>query len=74
MAQDIGPFMLVTSEDTLALVLDTLSVVMQIEKATWLTTDLASSLVKAILQVWSHHNKGTRKFHRLSCSILTIRW
>ncbi|EIN14253.1 ARM repeat-containing protein [Punctularia strigosozonata HHB-11173 SS5] len=57
MAQDIGPFMLVTSEDTLALVLDTLSVVMQIEKASWLTVELASSLVKALLQVWSQHNK-----------------
>ena len=52
-AQDIGPFLLVTTEDTLSLVLDTLSVVIDVEKAQWITTDLASSLVGAVLEVWT---------------------
>lgn len=58
-AQDIGPFLLVTTEDTLSLVLDTLSVVVETDKAKWMTTDLASSLVGAILEVWTKFNRGS---------------
>ncbi|KAJ7665464.1 ARM repeat-containing protein [Mycena polygramma] len=56
-AKDLGPFLLQTSEDTLSLVLETLSVVVQVDKGRWLTTELADSLVQAILQVWTKNNK-----------------
>ncbi|KAH7886300.1 ARM repeat-containing protein [Phlebopus sp. FC_14] len=56
-AQDLGPFLLVTTEDTLSLVLETMSVVLEVDKASWLTTDLANSLVLAILEVWAKNNK-----------------
>ena len=58
-ARDIGPFLLVTTEDTLSLVLDTLSVVIDVDKAQWMTTELASSLVGAVLEVWTKFNKGS---------------
>ncbi|KIJ66488.1 hypothetical protein HYDPIDRAFT_174567 [Hydnomerulius pinastri MD-312] len=56
-AQDLGPFLLVTTEDTLSLVLETMSVVLEVDKASWLTTDLANSLVLATLEVWAKNNK-----------------
>ena len=58
-AKDLGPFLLVTSEDTLSLVLETLAVVIDIDQGKWLTPDLAQSLVNAILEVWSKNNKGS---------------
>lgn len=62
-AQDIGPLLLVTSEDTLTLVLETLSVVVDIEKAKWVTVELAHSIVEAVLQVWVKFNKGALRLH-----------
>ncbi|KAG8219346.1 armadillo-type protein [Butyriboletus roseoflavus] len=56
-AQDLGPFLLLTTEDTLSLVLGTMSVVLDVGKASWLTTDLANSLVLATLEVWAKNNK-----------------
>ncbi|KDQ62857.1 hypothetical protein JAAARDRAFT_146629 [Jaapia argillacea MUCL 33604] len=56
-ARDIGPFALATSEDTLSLVLETLSVVIEVEEGKWLTPDLTSSLVMASLEVWSKNTK-----------------
>ncbi|KAJ6520160.1 armadillo-type protein [Mycena sanguinolenta] len=56
-AKDLGPFLLVTSDDTLSLVLETLSVIVQVDKGNWLTTELADSLVLAILEVWTKNNK-----------------
>ncbi|KAJ8590544.1 ARM repeat-containing protein [Rhizopogon salebrosus TDB-379] len=56
-AQDLGPFLLVTTEDTLSLVLETMSVVLDVDKGQWLTTDLANSLVLAVLEVWAKNNK-----------------
>jgi hypothetical protein len=57
-AQDLGPFLLVTTEDTLSLVLETMSVVLDVNKGQWLTADLANSLVLAVLEVWAKNNKG----------------
>ncbi|KAJ7724258.1 ARM repeat-containing protein [Mycena metata] len=56
-AKDLGPFLLLTSDDTLSLVLETLSVVVQVDKGSWLTPELADSLVRAILEVWTKNNK-----------------
>jgi hypothetical protein len=57
-AKDLGPFLLVTSEDTLSLVLDTLSVVVDVGGGSWLPPDLANSIVIAVLDVWAKNNKG----------------
>jgi hypothetical protein len=57
-AKDLGPFLLVTTEDTLSLVLETLSVVIEVDGSKWLTPELANSLVLAVLEVWTKNNKG----------------
>lgn len=57
-AGDLGPLLLMTTEDTLALVLETVSVIVAVQNAKWLTTDLARSIVSAVLQVWVKFNKG----------------
>jgi hypothetical protein len=57
-AHDLGPLLGVTSEDTLTLVLETLSVVIKINSGQWITSDLASALVIACLEVWHKNNKG----------------
>ncbi|KAF8641001.1 hypothetical protein AX17_000646 [Amanita inopinata Kibby_2008] len=56
-AKDLGPFLLTTSDDTLLLVLETVSSVLEIEDAKWLDAELASSLVQAVLQVWNKNIK-----------------
>ncbi|KAH8119757.1 ARM repeat-containing protein [Phellopilus nigrolimitatus] len=56
-AKDLGPFLLVTNEDTLSLVLETLSSVVDVGKGTWVTPDLAEQMVTAMLQVWVRNNK-----------------
>ncbi|KAK7464422.1 hypothetical protein VKT23_006589 [Stygiomarasmius scandens] len=56
-AKDLGPFLLVTSEDTLSLVLETLAVVVEVDKGKWLTQELASALVVSTLEVWNKNNK-----------------
>lgn len=56
-AKDLGPFLLITSEDTLTLVLEALSVVVEIE-GDWMTTQLAGDLVVAVLDVWMKNVKG----------------
>ncbi|KAJ2917840.1 hypothetical protein MD484_g2556, partial [Candolleomyces efflorescens] len=56
-AQDLGPFLGTTSEDTLTLVLETLSVVLGVNFGQWLTSDLASALAVACLEVWHKNNK-----------------
>ncbi len=47
----MGPFLLHTSEDTLSLVLETLSVIVGVDEGKWMTPELADSLVLAILEV-----------------------
>ena len=56
-AKDLGPFLLVTSDDTLSLVLEALSVVVEIE-GDWMTPELAGDLVAAVLDVWTKNVKG----------------
>ena len=64
-AKDLGPFLLDTSDDALSLVLETMSVVVQVDDGKWLTTDLAQSLVVALLDVWKKNNKG-------QCSLILL--
>ncbi|KIM47710.1 hypothetical protein M413DRAFT_62252 [Hebeloma cylindrosporum] len=56
-AQDLGPLLLVTSEDTLSLILETLSVVLEVDQGKWLSPELADSLLGALLDVWGKNNK-----------------
>jgi len=65
-AKDLGPFLLVTTEDTLSLVLETLSVVVEVDESKWLTPELANSLVLAVIEVWMKNNKGGVSF---SCTM-----
>lgn len=62
-AKDLSPFMLVTSEDTLLLVLETMSVCIEVESGKWITPDLATSITVAILEVWMKTNKGSTYFN-----------
>ncbi|KAH0591342.1 hypothetical protein H2248_001421 [Termitomyces sp. 'cryptogamus'] len=66
----LGPFLYITSEDTLSLVLETLSVVLEVEKAKWLTVEMADSLVLALLEVWYKNNKDPI-FHSMLTDIFT---
>lgn len=58
-AMAVGPFLSVTSEDTLSLVLEALLTIVEIRKCAWMTQDLATSLVSAVLDIWTKNNKGT---------------
>ena len=67
-AKDIGPFLPVTSEDTLTLVLETLAAVVEIDEGKWITEDLARAIVVACLDVWMKNNRGQFPFSLLSKS------
>ena len=69
-AKDLGPFLLVTSEDTLTLVLEALSVVIEID-GDWMTAQLAGDLVTAVLDVWTKNVKGIRLEFRRFLQLLT---
>ncbi|KAF5352862.1 hypothetical protein D9756_006082 [Leucocoprinus leucothites] len=69
-AKDLGPFLPAATEDTLGLVLETLSVVVEVDKGTWITPELASSLIHAILDVW-HKNNRDPIFISILTDILT---
>ena len=58
MVKNLGPFLLQTTEDTLSLVLETLSETVQIDGGKWLTVPLAEDLVAALLDVWTKNIKG----------------
>ena len=75
-AKAVGPFLSVTSEDTLSLVLEALLTIVEIRECAWMTPELASSLVSAVLDIWMKNNKGTpRSLHNhapgLLCSTQT---
>jgi importin-9 len=56
--RDLGPFLLETSEDTLSLVLETVSVLSGVANGSWFTRDLAEALTAALLDVWPKNIKG----------------
>jgi hypothetical protein len=68
-AQDLGPLLFVASEDTLSLILETLSVVLEVNQGKWLSAELGDSLVSALLEVWSKNNKGS---HLIFCIVLGL--
>lgn len=56
-AEDLYPFLAMTTDDTLTLVLETIASVLSIEDGSWLTPALASSLVSAVLAIWQQNAK-----------------
>ncbi|KAL5640264.1 hypothetical protein ACGC1H_007512 [Rhizoctonia solani] len=55
--QDLAPLLLITVEETLALVMETLSVLLKVEGGRWLAADHAASLTTALLDVWQKNVK-----------------
>ncbi|EUC67058.1 importin [Rhizoctonia solani AG-3 Rhs1AP] len=55
--QDLAPLLLITVEETLALVMETLSVLLKVEGGKWLAADHAASLTTALLDVWRNNVK-----------------
>jgi importin-9 len=70
--KDLGPFLLVTSEDTLVLVLEAIGVVVQIADGKWLEPELAQLLSQAVLEVWTKNIKGARTYPGSRCLLLTL--
>jgi importin-9 len=62
-ARILGPFLLSTTEDTLSLVVEALSVVVEVNDSKWMSPELAGSLTGAILEVWKQNNKGRQRIH-----------
>ncbi|OCH92992.1 ARM repeat-containing protein [Obba rivulosa] len=56
-ANDLGPFLLQTTEDLLGLVLETLISIVSIESGKWLNIELAGALTVSLLEVWMKNNK-----------------
>ncbi|KAJ1302683.1 hypothetical protein OPQ81_002999 [Rhizoctonia solani] len=55
--QDLAPLLLVTAEETLALVMEALSVLLKVQGGNWVTVDHADSLTVALLDVWRKNVK-----------------
>lgn len=68
--KSIEGFIPVTSSDTLTLVLDALSVLLLVHRGSWLTVELAETVVPAVLNVWG---KGVQDPHlmAITSSLLT---
>ncbi|KAH9046970.1 ARM repeat-containing protein [Lactarius deliciosus] len=58
-----------TSEDTLSLVLETISVLCEVEDGSWFTIDLAGALVAALLDVWPKNIKDPIFFSIASAKV-----
>ncbi|KAI0281277.1 ARM repeat-containing protein [Russula aff. rugulosa BPL654] len=70
--RDLGPFLLETSEDTLSLVLETISVLCGVGKGSWFTLDLAVALTTALLDVWPKNMKDPIFMSLLNDILLSI--
>ncbi|KAG8689246.1 hypothetical protein FRC11_003586, partial [Ceratobasidium sp. 423] len=55
--KDLAPLLLITVEETLSLVMETLSVLLKVGEGKWLTADHAGSLTTALLDVWQKNVK-----------------
>ncbi|KAF9516008.1 hypothetical protein BS47DRAFT_1371853 [Hydnum rufescens UP504] len=68
----LSSFLSTTSEDTLSLILDTLTVVVKIDLGTWLSPEVTSSLTAAILDTWRRNFKDPLLLSVLADLITTI--
>lgn len=57
--KSIEGFIPITASDTLTLVLDALSALLLAQRGTWLSVELAETLVPAVLNVWAKGVQGT---------------
>jgi hypothetical protein len=57
-AKDLCLFLPAATDDTLGLMLEALSVVVEIDTGSWVTPELVSSLIETVLDVWHKNNRG----------------
>lgn len=55
---DLAPFLESTTEDTLTLIVETLTATVKINAGSWLTLDTTRPLAQAILGAWRKHCQG----------------
>lgn len=55
---DLAPFLESTTEDTLTLIVETLTATVKINLGSWLTPDTTRPLAQAILGAWRKHCQG----------------
>lgn len=68
---DLVPFLASTSEDTLALIVETLTVTVKINLGSWLTTDATRALTRVVvLEAWRKNSKGKPLAIRLESFLL----
>jgi hypothetical protein len=65
---DLAPFLASTSEDTLALIVETLTVTVKINLGSWLTSEPTRLLTRAVLEAWRRNSEG--KHHHSSKGLL----
>ncbi|KAF8336339.1 ARM repeat-containing protein [Cantharellus anzutake] len=54
----LAPFLSTAADETLSLILDTLTIVVQIDLGSWLNPDVVSSLTAALVDVWKRNYEG----------------
>lgn len=69
--KDLCPFLAVISDDSLLLVLETVSLVIAIDEASWVTEELANDLTTVVLGVYSRTKKGDSLFLAVPTICLT---
>ena len=57
-AVNLGPLLLVTTDDTLTLILETIASVVDIGFGNWITPEIAQGLTNAVLNVWRKNEQG----------------
>lgn len=67
---DLTLFLASTSEDTLALMVETLTVTVKINLGAWLTHDSARLLTRAVLDTWRRNSKGRNIGAVLNCLLI----
>ncbi|KZT44292.1 ARM repeat-containing protein [Sistotremastrum suecicum HHB10207 ss-3] len=72
LANDLGPLLLVATEDTLSLTLETIGVLLEVDKGAWLDSTLAVSLATAFLDVWRKNLKDHIMMSILESNFLTL--
>jgi hypothetical protein len=69
---NLGPLILVTTEDTLILVLDALNVVLELDHGSWLTPELTVPIATALLEIWVKNARDPILFSSLTDLIANL--
>lgn len=59
---DLTPFLTSTSDDTLALIVETATVVVKINLGSWLTIEAVQVLTRVVLDAWRKNARGALSF------------